>query len=99
MKKKNGHIQCCLNFRDLNKAFPKDDFSLSSIDMLFDDTASHDMLSIIDGFISCNHLSLSDDAKKTFLRTPMGDFFYTVIPFRPKNAGLLTIWPKSAGAT
>lgn len=41
VKKKNGQIKCCINFRDLKKACPKDEFSLANIDMLIDVTAGH----------------------------------------------------------
>ncbi|XP_072080990.1 uncharacterized protein [Arachis hypogaea] len=32
VKKKNGQIRCCVDFRDLNKACPKDDFLLPDVD-------------------------------------------------------------------
>ena len=39
VKKKNGQIRCCVDFRNLNKACPKDEFSLPNIDLLVDSTA------------------------------------------------------------
>ncbi|RVW90158.1 hypothetical protein CK203_041953 [Vitis vinifera] len=39
--KKDGKIKVCVDFRDLNKANPKDDFPLPHIDLLFDSTADH----------------------------------------------------------
>ncbi|XP_058185720.1 uncharacterized protein LOC131302943 [Rhododendron vialii] len=42
--KKNGQIQVCVDFRDLNKASRKDDFPLPHIDVLMDNTAGHTML-------------------------------------------------------
>lgn len=40
----------CTNFFNINNAYPKDDFSLPNIDMIFDSIAGHDMLSFMDGF-------------------------------------------------
>ncbi|XP_074277941.1 uncharacterized protein LOC141601547 [Silene latifolia] len=47
--KKDGKVRVCVDFRDLNKASPKDDFPLPHIDMLVDNTANHALLSFMDG--------------------------------------------------
>jgi hypothetical protein len=39
--KKDGRIRVCVDFRDLNKASPKDDFPLPHIDELVDHIAGH----------------------------------------------------------
>ena len=39
-----------MDFKDLNKAFPKDDFPLPHIDVLVDNTAGSALMSFIDGF-------------------------------------------------
>ena len=46
--KKDGRIRVCVDFRDLNKASPKDDFPLPHIDVLVDNTAGHALLSFMD---------------------------------------------------
>ncbi|XP_050248604.1 uncharacterized protein LOC126695843 [Quercus robur] len=43
VKKKNGQIRCCVDFRNLNKACPKDEFPLPNMDMLIDLAAGHAM--------------------------------------------------------
>ena len=43
-----------MDFRNLNKASPKDDFPLPHFNMLIDSTARHEMLSFMDGFSSYN---------------------------------------------
>ena len=68
-------MRVCVDFRDLNKANPKDDFSLSHIDMLVDSTAGHSMLSFMDRFFGYNQiLMVSEDMEKTvdphFSRAP-----------------------------
>ena len=39
--KKNGKLRVCIDFRDLNKATPMDDYSMSIADMLVDAAAGH----------------------------------------------------------
>ena len=48
--KKDGKVKVCIDFRDLNKASPKDDFPLPHIDILVDNTTRHALLSFMDGF-------------------------------------------------
>jgi len=48
--KKNRKVRMCVDFRDLNKASPKDDFPLPHIDILVDNTTGHALLSFMDGF-------------------------------------------------
>ena len=50
VKKKNGQIWCCVDFRNLNKACPKDEFQLPNMDLLIDSVAGHAMISFMDGF-------------------------------------------------
>ncbi|RVW84660.1 Retrovirus-related Pol polyprotein from transposon opus [Vitis vinifera] len=54
--KNDGKVRVCVNFKDLNKASPKDDFPLTHIDLLVDSIADHSMLSFMDGFLG-SHLS------------------------------------------
>ena len=41
VKKKNGKIQVCVDFRDLNNACPKDDFPLPITEVMVDATIGH----------------------------------------------------------
>uniref|UniRef100_A0A2N9FTM9 Integrase catalytic domain-containing protein n=1 Tax=Fagus sylvatica TaxID=28930 RepID=A0A2N9FTM9_FAGSY len=88
VKKKNGQIRCCVDFRNLNKACPKDEFPLPNMDLLIDSAAGHAMFSFMDGFSGYNQIFMSPkDAEKTAFRTPIGNFYYTVMPFGLKNVG------------
>ena len=88
VRKKNGQIRICVDFRDLNRACPKDDFPLPSIDLLIDATAGHQMFSFMDGFCGYNQIKMDpEDALYTAFRTPIGVFYYTVMPFGLKNTG------------
>ena len=49
VKKKNGQIRVCVDFRDLNRACPKDDFPLPNTELMVDLTIGHEVLSFMDG--------------------------------------------------
>lgn len=53
VKKKSGQIKCCIDFRDLNKACPKD-VRLPNIDMLVEATTGHLIFSFMDGLSGYN---------------------------------------------
>ena len=64
--KKNDKVRVCVDFRDLNKASPKDDFPLPHIDMLVGSMAGHSMLSFMDRFSGYNQILMAPkDMEKT----------------------------------
>lgn len=86
--KKDGKVRMCVDYRDLNKASPKDDFPLPHIDMLVDITAKYKVFSFMDGFYGYNQIRMApEDREKTSFITPWGTFCYRVMPFGLKNAG------------
>ncbi|XP_075670033.1 uncharacterized protein LOC142639781 [Castanea sativa] len=88
VKKKNGQIRCCVDFRNLNKACPKNEFPLPNINLLVDSAAGSSMFSFMDRYSGYNQIRMATkDAEKTAFRTPIGNFYYTVMPFVLKNAG------------
>uniref|UniRef100_A0A2N9G188 Uncharacterized protein n=1 Tax=Fagus sylvatica TaxID=28930 RepID=A0A2N9G188_FAGSY len=48
--KKDGKVRMCVDYRDLNRASPKDNFPLPHIDTLVDNTAKNAVFSFMDGF-------------------------------------------------
>ena len=48
--KKDGKVRICVDFGDLNKACPKDDFPLPHRDVLVDNTNGSVLMSFMDGF-------------------------------------------------
>ena len=86
-EKKNGQMRCCVGFRNLNRACPKDEFPLPNMDLLIDSAVGSALFSFMDGFSGYNQIRMAPkDAEKTAFRTPIANFYYTVMPFRLKNA-------------
>ncbi|KAK8671022.1 hypothetical protein V6N13_037633 [Hibiscus sabdariffa] len=86
--KKDGKVRMCVDYRDLNRASPKDNFPLPHIDTLVDNTAGHSYFSFMDGFSGYNQIKMCpDDMSKTTFVTLWGTFCYKVMPFWLKNAG------------
>ena len=58
------------------------------MDLLIDSAAGHAMFSFMDGFSGYNQIRMSTkNAEKIAFRTPIGNFYYPVMPFSLKNAG------------
>ncbi|XP_026428342.1 uncharacterized protein LOC113324238 [Papaver somniferum] len=73
--KKNGKIRCCVDYRDLSRSCPKDDFPLPNIDLTLDATGGKTRFSFMDGFNGYNKINMAkEDAKKTAFQTPYGNF-------------------------
>ena len=86
--KKDGKVRVYVDFRDLNKANPKDDFPLPHIDMLVENTAGHPMLSFMDGFSGYNQILMApNDMEKISFFSEWGTYCYRVMAFGLKNAG------------
>ena len=65
VKKENGQIRCCVDFRNLNKACPKDKFPLPNMYLLIDFAPRSAMFSFMDGFNGYNQIRMAPkDAEK-----------------------------------
>ena len=86
--KKNGKVRVCVDFQDLNKASPKDDFPLPHLDMLVDSTTGYSMLFFMDEFSKYNQILMAlENMEKTSFITEWGTYCYRVMPFGLKNSG------------
>ncbi|XP_052735520.1 uncharacterized protein LOC128197506 [Vigna angularis] len=86
--KKDGKVRMCVDYRDLNRASPKDNFPLPHIDTLVDNTAKYSLFSFMDGFSGYNQIKMApEDMEKTTFITLWGTFCYKVMSFGLKNAG------------
>ena len=78
----------CVDYRDLNKACPKDDFPLPHIDLLIDRIAGYAVVSLTDGYAGYNQILVCpQDKGKTAFVIEWGTYCYRVMPFGLKNAG------------
>ena len=88
VKKKSGKWEVCVDFTDLNKAFPKDPFPMPKIDQLIDAIVGHPWMSLLDAFQGYHQIPLAlDDQEKTAFVTPIGNYHYKVMSFGLKNVG------------
>jgi hypothetical protein len=88
VKKANGKWRMCIDFTDLNKACPKDEFPLPRIDSLVDAAASSELMSLLDCYSGYHQIWMKkeDEPKISFI-TPSGTYCYLRMPEGLKNAG------------
>ena len=87
--KKGGKLRVCIDYIDLNDAFPKDSFPLARIDQIVDVSSGHGMLSFLDAFSGYHQIPMyPPDAEKTTFITPHRLFYYNVMSFGLKKAGV-----------
>ena len=85
--KKDGKVRMCVDYWDLNRASPKDNFPLPHIDTLVDNTAKHSLFSFMDGFSGYNQIRMApEDMEKTTFLTMWETFCYKVMPFGDRKS-------------
>jgi len=86
--KKDGKVRMCVDYRDLNRASPKDNFPLPHIDVLVDNTINFALFSFMDGFLGYNQIKMAqENMDKIMFITLWGTFCYKVMSFGLKNVG------------
>jgi hypothetical protein len=89
-KKNTGKIWICVDFRNLNRATPKNDYPLPVADLLMDSASGNKVISFLDDNVGYNQVSMAkEDVSKTVLHCPgfIGLFEWVIITFGLKNAG------------
>jgi hypothetical protein len=89
MQKKDGRWRVCVDFKDLNRATPKDEYPMPVAETLINAAADHKILSFMDGNAGYNQIFVApEDVNKTAFRVPgvVGLFEYVVMTFGSKNA-------------
>jgi hypothetical protein len=56
--KKQGTIGVCVDYRDINKACPKDNYLTPFFDQIIDDCAGSEIFSLMDGFFGYNQINI-----------------------------------------
>jgi hypothetical protein len=89
MKKKDGTLILCIDFRKLNKVTVKNKYPLPRIGDLFDQLKDARIFSKIDLRSGYHQVRIQDeDISKTTFRTRYGHYEFTVVPFGLSNAPL-----------
>jgi len=77
VNKKQGTIRICIDYRDINRACPKDNYPTPYIYQIIDDCAGSEIFSFMDGFSGYNEINiLPADQPKTAFICPWGTFAY-----------------------
>jgi ribonuclease HI len=87
VRKTTGQIRLCTDFHALNRASIKDHFHLPNMEMILQQVAGSQMMSLLDGFSDYNQIKVKrEDKYKTTFITHWGTFAYESIPFVLSNA-------------
>jgi len=77
-----------MDYTDLNKASPKDEYPLPRIDQIVDSISKCELLCFLDAYLGYHQISMCiDDEEETAFVTPFGVYCYIKMPFSLKNAG------------
>jgi hypothetical protein len=87
VKKKDGNMRLCIDYRQLNKVTIKNRYPLSRIDDLMDQLVGARVFSKINLRSGYHQIKVKDeDVQKTAFRTRYGHYEYLVMPFGVSNA-------------
>jgi hypothetical protein len=89
-KKESGKLKVCIDFCNLNRATPKDEYPMPIADTLINNAPGHRIISFLDGNARYNQIFMDREVtSKTAFICPgfIGLFEWVVITFGLKNAG------------
>jgi hypothetical protein len=91
-KKNTSKIQVCIDFRNLNKATPKDEYHMPIANMHINNSSGHRVISFLDGNAGYNQIFMAEeDMSKMDFRHPsfIRLFEWVVMTFGLKNVGAI----------
>ena len=87
VKKKDGSLRLCIDYRELNKVTMRNQYPLPQIDDLFDQLQGARVFSKIDLMSGYHKLKIrSEGVPKTSFKTRYGHYEFLVMPFGLTNA-------------
>jgi hypothetical protein len=89
-KKESGKLRVCIDFRNLNRATPKDEYPMPIANTLINNASGNRIISFLDSNVGYNQIFMAEeDASKTAFICPgfIGLFEWVVMTFGLKNVG------------
>jgi len=78
----------CVDYTNLNRAYPKDSYPFPNINWLVDGTTVHKILSFLDVYFDYNQISMHPwDKEEIVFVTDDANYYYEVMWFGVKNVG------------
>ncbi|GJU07690.1 reverse transcriptase domain-containing protein [Tanacetum coccineum] len=88
VKKHDNSWRMCVDFKDLNKACPKDGYPLPEIDWKVESLCGFPFKCFLDVYKGYHQIQMAkENEEKTTFITSQGIFYYTKMPFGLRNAG------------
>jgi hypothetical protein len=85
-----GNIWICVEFRNLNRATPKDEYPMPIADLFIDSTLGNKVISFLDGNVGYNQIFMAkEDVNKTMFHSPefISLFEWVIMTFGLTHAG------------
>ncbi|KAD0423211.1 hypothetical protein E3N88_44289 [Mikania micrantha] len=90
VQKSYGTWRMCIDYKDLNKACPKDNYPLPEIDLKVDSLSEFPVKCFLDAYKGYYQVQMAEEEEnKTAFHTDIGIICYKKMPFGLKNAGAI----------